>query len=226
MIQGTVRVSGLNLMASVAPGEVRKALRKGTRVEILGEETWLRVRTRDGQEGFVFGDLVERDAPEEGGAAAVLPVAGAVCVLERFQHARFVGAPVTADRDFFAALDRIAGFAADTGLFVHVTSSTRDPGGNVAGAIVKPADRSNHLVGHAIDMNLRDTAGRLFTSGMLKALASQPAAVRRFIELVRQDPALRWGGDFTRPDPVHIDDGLNVNDPATWDAKLASRRAG
>lgn len=223
MADGTVRTSGLNLRESVKVGKVVKVLRKTTRVEILGEETWLRVRTRDGEEGFVFGDFVERDAPATGGSALASLAPSRECVLERFHHERFIGKQVTADRDFFQPLDRVAGFAAQTRLFVHVTSSTRDPGGQVNGAIVKPASRSNHLVGHAIDFNLQSEAGSLFDSSKLKDLANQPADVRRFIQLVRDDSGLRWGGDFSTPDVVHIDDGLNRRDPDLWDDKLASR---
>ena len=224
MTEGTVRISGLNLRAGITPGEVVKALRKSSRLEILGEETWLRVRTRDGKEGYVFGDFVDRDAPTNAELSVLGSTRTPACVLERYLHGRFVGSPLTADRDFFGALDRIGGFAEATGLLVHVTSSVRDPGGNVSGAIVSPAKRSNHLVGHAIDMNLRAADGRLFNSTMLRDLAAQPAPVRRFIELVRKDGDLRWGGDFNPRDPVHIDDGLNAKHPAVWLNKLASRQ--
>jgi hypothetical protein len=221
MADGTVRVTGLNLRDSLTTGPVVKVLRKSSRVEILGEETWLRVRTRDGLPGYVFGDFIERDAPPEVEVDAASP--SKKLVLERYHHERFVGSPVTADVDFFPLLDRIAGFAAASRLFVHVTSSTRDPGGQVSGAIVEPAKRSNHFVGHAIDMNLLDESGKLFTSAELKDLDHQPEAVRRFIELVRTDADLRWGGDFGTPDVVHIDDGLNLRQPEVWEAKLASR---
>lgn len=221
MVDATVRVSGLNLRDSLTTGSVVKVLRRSSRVEILGEETWLRVRTRDGLTGYVFGDFIERDPPVEVEVDAGSP-AGKL-VLERYHHERFVGQPVTADVDFFPFLDRVAGFAQKCKLFVHVTSSTRDPGGQVGGAIVTPAKRSNHLVGHAIDMNLLAESGELFNSAKLRDLANQPAEVRRFIELVREDADLRWGGDFSQPDVVHIDDGLNVRQPELWEAKLASR---
>jgi hypothetical protein len=31
---------------------------------------------------------------------------------------------------------------------------------------------------------------------------------------VREDGELRWGGDFTQEDPVHVDDNLNARDSA------------
>lgn len=176
MAEGTVRVSGLNLRGSLTTGAAVKVLRRSSRVEILGEETWLRVRTRDGLTGYVFGDFIERDPPPDVAVEAQTP--SKKLALERYHHERFVGNPVTADVDFFPLLDRIAGFAQTCKLFVHVTSSTRDPGGQVSGAIVEPAKRSTDL---------------------------------------------RWSGDFSTPDVVHVEDGLNLRNPQLWEAKLASR---
>ncbi|MDH3404200.1 MAG: M15 family metallopeptidase [Acidobacteriota bacterium] len=222
MPDGTVRASGLNLRGPLTMGEVIKVLRKSSRVEILGEETWLRVKTRDGLEGFVFGDFIERDEAPPAPAVATVAFSGSL-TLAQFQHERFIGAPITADVEFFPLLDRIAGFAADAGLFVHVTSSLRDPGGTVQGAIVTPARRSNHFVGHAFDMNLRSASGEFFNSSKLKNLDGQPDSVRQFIASLRDDPDLRWGGDFSTPDVVHVDDGLNQSHPDLWEAKLAAR---
>lgn len=225
MPDGTVIASGLNLRAALKTGKVVKVLRRSSRVEILGEETWYRVRTRDGLEGYVFGDFIEKDVADVGvGPPAVDPTSPSTgCVLESYRNERFIGQPVTADVDFFPFLDRLAEFAARSTLKIFVTSSARDPGADVRGAIVKPATRSNHLVGHAIDMNLQSESGRFFNSKMLKELDTQPQYVRRFIERIRKDPVLRWGGDFRTRDVVHIDDALNVRFPEVWDAKFATR---
>lgn len=42
--------------------------------------------------------------------------------------------------------------------------------------------------------------------------------VKCFIGKIRADPSLRWGGDFTEKDEVHIDDGINLREPKTYDA--------
>lgn len=223
MPRGTVRASNVNLRKSPKTGTVIKQLRRNSRVEVLGEETWYRVKTTDGKVGFILGDFVDKEipgappAPSEDGMSDK-------CVLDVFTDARFVGKELIADRDFFPSLDRLARFAEDCDVSIHVTSSAREPERKVSGAIVPPASRSNHLVGHAIDMNLR-TSSAFFNSKKLKKsnLGALPQNVRKFIKLVRDDPILRWGGDFSREDPVHIDDGLNVRDESTWDAKLASR---
>lgn len=220
MPQGTVRVSGLNLRESLKPGAVVKSLRKNSKVTILGTETWHRVRTRDGLEGLVFGDFIEMDHSTTGSPTTTSTK------LERttYRNERFIGSAAIVDVDFVPALDRIAGFAKKCKLKVFVTSSSRDPDGAVANAIVTPAKGSNHFVGHAIDMNLRMDDGAFFNSSKLKKLSKQPKTVRAFIEMVRKDEGLRWGGDFRTPDVVHIDDGLNVNSPAVWKAKFESRK--
>jgi D-alanyl-D-alanine carboxypeptidase len=224
MQDGTVRIGGLNLRKSLKAGSVSKVLRKNSRVTILGTETWHRVRTRDGEEGYVFADFVEIDrAVESTRGIDGPPLAGNPLVITTYQNPRFTGQPATVDADFVPHLDRISGFAGECGLKIFVTSSLRDPDGGISNAIVTPAKRSNHFVGHAIDMNLQLDNGTFINSSALKKLSTQPQPVQRFIELVRNAAGLRWGGDFPTPDVVHIDDGLNITRPDLWDSKFASR---
>jgi hypothetical protein len=250
MTTGTVIArGGLPLRKTPKTGAVLSKLRRNTRVEVLEKETWLRVRTRGGSVGYVLADFVEvapqdlfpateprsraRATPRRrrvpaatprARAAAAAPQVSPACDIRIYRNDRYTGNELRADFDFFTSLDRLNRFAADCGVEIFVTSSTREPGRTVAGAIVPPATRSNHLVGHAIDMNLRFD-GQLFDSKALKRgnLANLPAPVREFIGKVRADGTLRWGGDFNPEDPVHFDDGLNRRDPALWDSKLASR---
>lgn len=236
MSDGTVIArGGLNLRRTPKTGKVSRTLRRGSKVEILEEETWLRVRTRDGDEGYVLADFVEMDAETISGPLPVpvpepapvdrLELAPSdVCVIERYRNTQFIGEKLLADRDFFPGLDRLNRYASDCGVEIYVTSSTRQPGRTVRNAIVKPASRSNHLVGHAIDMNLQSKNG-FFNSQKLKKsnFSRLPKEIRDFIGLVRTDPELRWGGDFNNEDPVHIDDSLNHRDRDLWDSKFASR---
>jgi len=79
----------------------------------------------------------------------------------------------------------------------------------VPGAIVPPAQLSNHNIGHAIDMNVvYGTSNTLCDSKCLGG--TQPAAVKCFIDAVKR-AGLRWGGNFRPIDFVHIDDGYNQN---------------
>ena len=255
-MRGTVIArGGLPLRKTPKNGAVIRKLRRDSSVEILGKETWLRVRTGDGKEGFVLADHVETAAEDllpparrssssararttrgvTGRMAAapalattaenlLSPTLSDACDIRIYRNTRFIGDELRADGDFFPCLDRLNDFATSCNLQIFVTSSTREPGRNVDGAIVKPATRSNHLVGHAIDMNLK-SGSQLFNSKDLKRsnLATLPDEIRNFIGRVQGDGTLRWGGDFSPEDPVHIDDGLNVREPAIWDRKLASR---
>lgn len=80
-----------------------------------------------------------------------LPNADSPLVL--FEASRFQGAPCRADILFVPMLTKINQHAEQADIFIHVTNSFRTSS-NVAGAIVKPATRSNHMAGHAIDMNM------------------------------------------------------------------------
>ncbi len=230
---------GLRLRKSPKTGKIIHTLRRGTKVEILEEEIWLKVRTRNGETGYVLADYIEKDETEQidpigagnVARAAVDAVATAAdgdsdrCEIKIYTNSQFIGRELRADVDFAPHLDRLNQIAQDCGVKIYVTSSAREPDRGVAGAIVTPAARSNHLVGHAIDMNLQSASG-FFNSRKLKRsnFDNLPVEIRDFLNRVRADEVLRWGGDFNREDPVHIDDNLNRRNPARWDLKLASRR--
>ncbi|MCF0039785.1 peptidoglycan-binding protein [Dyadobacter fanqingshengii] len=145
-----------------------------------------------------------------------LPSANSPLVL--FEASRFQGKPCRADVLFVPTLEMINQHAERANVFVHVTSSFRTSA-NVAGAIVKPATRSNHMAGHAIDMNVvYDNKKQLADSKVLAKYPQVPEPVRLFIKSIIDDPNLRWGGNFQAKDPVHIDDNLN-QDLARWDQR-------
>ena len=91
---------------------------------------------------------------------------------------------------------------------------------------MQPVTNSNHHAGHAIDMNVR-YQGTLYTSTQLQSnnLNNLPQAVQGLIDDIRNDTDLRWGGDFANTDPVHIDDGLNINDPTTFQLRVTAAQA-
>ena len=135
-----------------------------------------------------------------------------------FQGSRFQGSPCRADVEFLPALEKINSLAEQADVYIYVTSSFRTSS-NVGGAIVKPATRSNHMAGHAIDMNLvYDNKKRSANSVELGKFPAVAEPVRRFIKSIIDEPGLRWGGQFSDRDPVHIDDGLN-GDMARWDKR-------
>lgn len=135
----------------------------------------------------------------------------------------YEGKPIIVNRAFLPSMYRIDHYAKTYCVVLYVTNSFRKQGDNLSGAIVSPARRSNHLVGHAIDMNVMYN-NTLYTSKELRKsnLDNLPANVRNFINAVRNDKSLRWGGDFSQEDPIHIDDGLNVNNPNAWNHSFSA----
>lgn len=217
---------GLNLRQKAKPGKVIKVLRKGANVEILEEHTWLKVKTSSGEIGYVSADFIDTDiASNEDVVVNESLQQSEKCQIEVYANSHFIGKPIYADIDFFPCLERLNSFAKQCNIKIYVTSSSREPNKTVQGGIVKPATRSNHLIGHAIDMNIQSNSG-FFNSKKLKKskLSTLPIEVRQFIEMIRNDEKLRWGGDFRPEDPVHIDDGFNLREPELWDKKLQSRK--
>ena len=133
----------------------------------------------------------------------------------------YEGKPVVIDSQFLPAMYKIDSYAEENNVKIVVTSSFRTPDQKLTGTIVAPAKRSNHLAGHAIDMNV-EYKGVLYESYSLKKakLGKLPSNVRNFINDIRKDKSLLWGGDFSNEDPVHIDDGLNEKAPAVWQERV------
>lgn len=71
------------------------------------------------------------------------------------------------------------------------------------GAVVTPATRSQHLIGHAVDLNIV-TGSTVVTSAMFIAGRAPKAATDFVAAAVAQ--GLRWGGNFSDIDPPHFDD--------------------
>lgn len=96
---------------------------------------------------------------------------------------------------------------------LYHTSSFRIYGEAVNNAIVEPAIKSNHFVGHAIDLNLYLSSGELCNSACMNQ--NQITEVNCFITDV-QSKGLRWGGTFNVNDPVHFDDNFSNLNPNEW----------
>ena len=131
--------------------------------------------------------------------------------LVEFTASNFVGVRVVSDKDFVPALKRINEFAKKSDVLIHVVSAYRKDA-NVANAIVTPSKMSNHMVGHAIDVNVRYGVNHTkWCKSVELAKPTLPEPVAKFIGLIRADEELRWGGDFRTKDSVHIDDYYNKN---------------
>lgn len=133
------------------------------------------------------------------------------------------------DSAFLPSIQKVNDYAARFGVQIMISgpsaSTFRPEGTVVAGAVVTPAARSNHKIGHAIDFNLI-AEGRHYNAAALNPRneANWGAPVRNFINAIRKDGGLRWGGDFGTTDPIHIDDGLNGK-PLEYDQRLLATQS-
>jgi hypothetical protein len=147
---------------------------------------------------------------------------------------------VQCDNQFVAALQRIDNYAYNHNVKLNVTDSYHPLNRPVIGAIVRRVSNSNHIAGHAIDANII-YQGKSYTSDAYltahefdpSKFDKLPQSVKDFINDIKNDSLrapndlkLRWGGVWKGKDcdPLHIDDGLNVTDPATYRERVKALR--
>ncbi len=137
-------------------------------------------------------------------------------MIKEFKHELLTGKPCMIEDGFIPAMNQFVGALQLTGCAALIISSFRKDT-NVQGAIVRPAVHGDHLIGHAIDVNIYDRDGDLWTSSHEPNLHNPQGEVLAFIKEVKKY-GIRWGGEFvhTEPDPVHFDDGLYQLDPQKW----------
>jgi len=128
------------------------------------------------------------------------------------------GRQVLVHLEFYSIADQINSYAVKNNLHLIITQSYRPPDKKIDDAIVPPAVKSNHLAGHAIDFNMV-YGGKVFESNDLLngKFQSLPDPLKNFVNDIRLNPGIRWGGDFENQDPVHLDDGVNIKDRQTWE---------
>jgi hypothetical protein len=122
--------------------------------------------------------------------------------LKKIDHPSVAADDMVVHKDYVAGLESINTAADDAGVTFQVNQAFREAGKPVSGAVVKPASKSQHLIGNAIDFNINDSGDVILSSEMVWSKLSQPA--KDFITAVKT-AGLRWGGDFTDRDPIHFD---------------------
>lgn len=127
------------------------------------------------------------------------------------------GQQILVHQDFVPHMARVDEYAVKNRVRLVVIHSYRYEDQKMHRTVVTPVSRSNHLAGHAIDFNL-DYRGKRYFSHNLKRnnLPNLPENIQNFMTDLRSDEALRWGGDFRREDPVHIDLPINLRDKSMW----------
>ena len=133
-----------------------------------------------------------------------------------FKASNFEGECIV-DEEFAPLLLQMNDIAVKHNMVVIVTSSLRKDT-HVSGAIVTPAQMSNHLIGHAIDCNVRSKGtGEFFNS---KKIGDGTGPDELFFEDVDRNTDLRWGQAFNKPDSVHFDDAINIKKAVAWKEKF------
>ncbi len=150
-------------------------------------------------------------------------------MISEYKHKLLSGKPCMIHPDFIPAMDLFCNYLEFTGCSAKITSSYRPNADNINGAIVKPARRSNHMVGCGIDCDMINTDGKLWLSGDMEVFSPESPkmnpriinGISKFLSLIRQSKVIRWGGDFHEFDTVHFDNGINVSNTKRWDAIYA-----
>jgi len=127
------------------------------------------------------------------------------------------GRQILVNKAFVPYLARIEMYAKQHNMLILVNQGYRYEGHGVSRPVVTPAKLSNHLGGFAIDFNIELNGKKYFASSLRKHnLQNLPVNIRNFIERIRRDKDLRWGGDFQTPDPIHIDVPVNTQNAKSW----------
>ena len=106
-------------------------------------------------------------------------------------------------QNFAASVATLNTEAARASVHLRVNQSFRVQGVAPSGAVVPPATNSQHLIGHALDLNIVD--GNTVNTAAMFAAGTQSKGARDFIDAVKKR-GIRWGGDFSPKDPPHFDD--------------------
>jgi hypothetical protein len=90
-------------------------------------------------------------------------------------------------------------YACNSNLVLLVNHSFRTKEQNLHGKIVKQGKSSNHLIGFAVDFNI-EYKGKHYNSEHLKKSnhSNLPKPVKIFIDNLRNDRNIRWGGDLLK----------------------------
>jgi hypothetical protein len=121
-----------------------------------------------------------------------------------------LGRQILVHKDFIPRLIEIDNYAKNNNLVLTINQSYRFNGKTISRSVVKPAKFSNHHAGFAIDFNVEDDNRKYFSNDLKRSnLSKVPIGVQNFINEIRKNENLRWGGDFNREDPIHIDTPIN-----------------
>lgn len=127
------------------------------------------------------------------------------------------GRQILVHKDFKKHLNQIDKYAIENNIELIVNQSYRSDKQTLSRTIVEPGKLSNHLAGFAIDFNIKSNGVKYFANDLKKKkLGELPQNVQDFINDIRNNKDLRWGGDFRKEDPIHIDSPINLKNEKSW----------
>jgi peptidoglycan hydrolase-like protein with peptidoglycan-binding domain len=126
--------------------------------------------------------------------------------LKALSHPSVTSSTMAVHKDFLKSLTSIDKAATKAGIKLKINQAFRVAGVPVRGAVVKPATKSQHLIGNAIDWNI-ENGGKVILSAKMD-YSKLPSNVKGFIDDVKK-AGVRWGGDFKSKDPIHFDAYVN-----------------
>ena len=127
------------------------------------------------------------------------------------------GRQILVHKQFENSILKIENFAKKYNLKIIVNSSYRYPGQQISSVVAKSVSRSNHKIGFAIDFNIVYKNKKYISSDLSRDnFNNLPKNIIKFINEIRSDKIMRWGGDFNPEDTVHIDVPLNINNKTLW----------
>ncbi|OHX65403.1 M15 family metallopeptidase [Flammeovirga pacifica] len=127
------------------------------------------------------------------------------------------GRQILIHKEFEKYIEQIDRYASDNNVELIINQSYRSDKQTIRRTIVEPGKLSNHLAGFAIDFNIKSKEIKFFAKDLKRSnLSKLPDNVQNFINDIRKNKDLRWGVDFRREDPVHIDNPINLKSKNRW----------
>lgn len=127
---------------------------------------------------------------------------------------RHIGKPIVSTTEFviskaaFPMIKLLNETAKKLKVTIKINQGLRLHGVKVTSAVVTPATRSQHLIGHAIDCNIVD--GSTWNTSQDFKKKKQTTNADKLIKEMKKSK-YRWGGDFSNVDTPHFDKQLNSN---------------
>lgn len=127
------------------------------------------------------------------------------------------GRQILIHKEFQKYVEQIDRYAINNNVKLIINQSYRSDIQILSRTVVKPGKLSNHHAGFALDFNIKSKGVKYFANDLKRSnISDLPDNIQNFINEIRKNKDLRWGGDFRIEDPVHIDYPLNQKSYNSW----------